>query len=108
MPTRIWNSGNECVNALITNLDDRTADRNYTKLFSSLPTICLSPQFNFENSVGCLLQSFGTDLPSGKTPILFWSEMESWISHSQSIKKKDSKNTANKKKRELMGVLHMN
>ena len=77
------------------------ADRNHIELFSLLPTVCLSPPFNFENSVVCLLQSFVIDLPSGKTPILFRSEMKRWISYCQRIKKKkeDSKTNAKKKKR---------
>ena len=89
------------MNALITNLGDRMEDRNHTELFSLLPTVCLSPQFNFENSVSSLLRSFATDLPSGKTPIIFRSEMKRWISYCQNIekKKKDSEKSAKKKMR---------
>ena len=51
-----WTIGIPVMNALITNLDDRMAHRNHTKPFRLLPTVCLSSQFKFENSVACLLQ----------------------------------------------------
>ena len=54
--------GIRVMNALITNLDDLMADRNHSELHSLLPIICLSPQFNFEKLVACLLQSYATDL----------------------------------------------
>ena len=76
------------MNALITNLGDCMEERNHTEPFSLLPTVCLSPQFNFENSVSSLLRSFATGLPSGKTPIIFRSEMKRWISYCQNIEKK--------------------
>ena len=89
------------MSALITSLDERMADRNHTERFSLQPTVCLSPQFNLENSTACLLQSLPTDLPSGKTPILFRSQMKSWISYCQRIKKKieDSKKASKEKRR---------
>ena len=74
------------------------ADRSDTELFSLLPTVCLLRQFSFENSVACLLQSFATDLPSGKTPILFRSEMKRWISYRQRIKKKEDSKKNRKEK----------
>ena len=69
------------MNALIANLDDPMADRSHTELSSLLPPVCLSPQFTFENLAACFLQSFTTDLPSGKTLTLFRSEMKRWISY---------------------------
>ena len=54
--------GIRVMNALIANLDDLMADRNHSELHSLLPTICLSPQFNFKKLVACLLQSYATDL----------------------------------------------
>ena len=87
------------MNALMSNLNNRMADRSQTKPFSLLPKVCLSPQFNFENSVACFLQSFRTDLPSGKKLILFWSEIKRWIRYCQRIEKKkeNSKKTERKK-----------
>ena len=81
-------AGVPVMNVLITNLDDRIADKNHTELFSLLSTVYLPPQVNFENSVICLLQSFVTGLLSGKTPIIFQSEMKRWISYFQRFKKR--------------------
>ena len=93
------------MNALITNLDDRMADRNHTKPFRLLPTVCLSSVQ--VRKLSCM--SFATDLPSGKTPILLRSKMKRWISYYQRFKKKKKKSKkTTKKKRELMEVLPLN
>ena len=87
------------MNALMSNLNNGMADRSQTKPFSLLPKVCLSPQFRYKISVACFLQSFTTDLPSGKKLILFRIEMKRWISYCQRIEKKkeNSKKTQRKK-----------
>ena len=93
-------TGVPVINVLITNLDDRIADKNHTELFSLLSTVYLPPQVNFENSVICLLQSFVTGLLSGKTPIIFQSEMKRWISYFQRFKKRRTTIKNHKEKKE--------
>ena len=91
---------------LVTNLSDRMADRSHTELFSLLPSVCLSPQFNFETSVSSLLKSFATDLPSGKTPIIFRSEMKRWVSYCEKIEnnKNNNKNDIEKSAKKKLRV----
>ena len=42
------------MNDLITNLQYRVSDRNHTEIFALLPSICLSPDFNIEQSSATL------------------------------------------------------
>ena len=38
------------MNDLITIFQDRMSDRNHTEIFALLPSICLSPDFDIEQS----------------------------------------------------------
>ena len=46
------------INDLITNFQDRMSDRNHTKIFALLPLICLSPDFDIEQSSAKLYELF--------------------------------------------------
>ena len=49
------------VNDLITNFQDRISDRNHTEIFSLPPSICLSPDFDIEQSSAKLYELFKTE-----------------------------------------------
>ena len=48
------------MNDLITNLQDGMSARNHTEIFALLPSICLSPNFNIEQSSAKFYKLFKT------------------------------------------------
>lgn len=66
------------MDALIINLYDRMADRNHTDLFTLLPSVCLSSQFDVDVTATLLLNAFCDDL-STNTASLFRSELKRWV-----------------------------
>ena len=63
---------------LISDFVNRMADRSHTELFSLLPSVCLSKQFDFDNTVDDLIKNFGDDLKCN-IPTIFRSELGRWI-----------------------------
>ena len=46
----------------VNNLEDRMADRKHTKIFSLLPSVCLSELFNLHTSAEELIKHFGDEI----------------------------------------------
>ena len=58
------------------------ADRSHTELFSLLPSVCLSKQFDIDLTVDKLIKSFGDDLQC-TVPTIFRSELKRWVKQSE-------------------------
>ena len=54
------------------------ADRSHIELFSLLPSVCLSKQFDIDLTVDKLIKSFGDDLQC-TVPTIFRSELKRWV-----------------------------
>ena len=57
------------MDALIVNLHDRMTDRKHTKLFTFLPSVCLSSKFDLNATATSLQNAFGDDLSTNTTSV---------------------------------------
>ena len=73
------------VNDLISNFQDRISDRNHTEIFSLLPSIYLSPDFNIEQSSAKLYELFKTEFNLATPFIIFRSKVKRRLEHCQYI-----------------------
>ena len=64
------------MNDLIKNFQDRISDRNPAEIFVLLPSICLSPDFDIEQSSAKLYELFKTGLNSVTQFTIFRSEVK--------------------------------
>ena len=69
------------MNDLITNFQDRMSDRNHTEIFALLPSICLSPDFDIEQSSAKLYELFKTEINLATPFTIFRSEVKRWLKH---------------------------
>ena len=100
-----WTIAIPVMNALTSNLNDRMADGNHTELFTLLPAVCLSSQSNFENSVACLLQLTYLIVKHLSFYGARWNVGLATTKGSRKRRRRVKK--PQRKKRELMGVLHL-
>ena len=63
------------MNDVVTNFQDRMSDRNHTEIFALLPLICLSPNFDIEQSSAKLYELFKTEFNSATPFTIFRSEV---------------------------------
>ena len=78
------------MDALIVNLHDRMADRKHTKLFTLLPSVCLSSKSDLNATAISLQNAFGDDLSTNTTSV-FQSEMKRWVKFCKTKIEKASK-----------------
>ena len=71
------------MNDLIINFQDRVSDRNHTEIFALLASICLSPDFNIEQSSAKFYELFKTEFNSPAPSITFRTEVKRWLKHCQ-------------------------
>ena len=78
------------MDALIVNLHDRMADRKHIKLFTLLPSVCLSSKSDLNAIAISLQNAFGDDLSTNTTSV-FRSEMKRWVKFCKTETEKASK-----------------
>ena len=71
------------MNDLIINFQDRVSDRNHTEIFALLASICLSPDFNIEQSSAKFYELFKTEFNSATPFTTFRIEVKRWLKHCQ-------------------------
>ena len=76
------------MNDLITNFQDRMSDRNHTEIFALLPSICLSPDFDIEQSSAKLYELFKTEFNLATPLTVFRSEVKRWLKHCEDDEQK--------------------
>ena len=69
------------MNDAITNFQDRMSDRNHTEIFALLPSICLSPDFDIEQSSVKLYDLFKTEFNLATRFTIFRSKFKRWLKH---------------------------
>ena len=69
------------INDLIRNFQDRMSDRNHTNIFALLPSICLSPHFDIEQSSAKLYELFKIEFNLATPFTIFRSEVKRWLKH---------------------------
>ena len=57
------------------------SDRNHTEIFALLPSICLSPGFDIEQSSAKLYELFKTEFNVATPFTIFRSEIKRWLKH---------------------------
>ena len=66
---------------VITYFQDRISDRNQTEILALLPSICLSPDFNIEQSSAKLYELLETESNSATPFTIFRSKVMRWLKH---------------------------
>ena len=69
------------MNDLITNFQDQMSGRNHTEIYALLPSICLSPDFDIEQSSAKLYKLFKTEFNLATPFTIFRSEVKRWLKH---------------------------
>ena len=69
------------MNDLITNFRDQMSDRNHTEIFALLPSICLSPDFDIEQSSAKLYELLKTEFNLATLFTIFRSEVKRWLKY---------------------------
>ena len=73
------------INDLITNFQGWMSDRNHTKIFALLTSICLSPDFDIEQNSAKLYELFKIEFNWATPFTIFRGEVKRWLKHCEYI-----------------------